>query len=473
MTSSKKAMQADPEHRYQTAQALQTDVQSVLQAKPESKVGTDPQSKPGGKTGRWIAVFVGVLGLIAAAVFYPSASPPAAPGSQAKEESGGDILVEDEKGAALPVTITAQNFGAGLDVSVELQNVKNVVSGFGFHLALKKDGTLFVWGNNKNVEISLPVGLTDVIAIGAGSYATHALAVRADGSVVAWGTNTQGQCDVPPGLTDVVAVSGGRMHSLALKKDGSVVTWGGRGFDFVSAPSGLSDIIAISAGGLFNVALKKDGSVVAWGLNRVGQTDVPEGARSGVISISAGSEHALALKSDGSVIAWGHNSLGQATVPTEAKSDVIAIASGTLHSLALKSDGSVIAWGGKDTSIPTPTDFRARAITAAGIQSLGIIQRAAPLVLQGSGSVKTLKIKNRGNEKLTTATPLLYGTDVSDFVLDTSSLSNQIDPNGSQNLSITFRPTTAGSKSAFLRIPSDDPDTPHYDIPLTGTASNP
>ena len=219
------------------------------------------------------------------------------------------------------------------------------------------------------------------------------------------------------------------------------------------------------------MALKKDGSVVARGFNS-GIDDVPENARSGVIAISAGPEHVLALKKDGSVIAWGSNEKGQTTVPDTARSGIVAISAGTFHSLALKSDGRVIVWG---NSGPPPTDFRARAISAGGYYSLAIVQRTKPVRFDsqpaGASSAKTFTIKNLGAGTLTTDQPSLYGTDVEEFALDTSGYSSSIAANGKCTVSVTFRPITAGAKSAVLRIPSNDPSTPNYDIPLIGNAT--
>jgi hypothetical protein len=78
--------------------------------------------------------------------------------------------------------------------------------------------------------------------------------LKCDGSVVAWGcggiTNT-GQCDVPIGLSGVVAIAAGSRHSLALKGDGTVVAWGcAGGLDFgqCNVPTDLSGATAIAGG---------------------------------------------------------------------------------------------------------------------------------------------------------------------------------------------------------------------------------
>jgi alpha-tubulin suppressor-like RCC1 family protein len=49
----------------------------------------------------------------------------------------------------------------------------------------------------------------------------HCLALRSDGRIAAWGVNSHGQLDVPDGLSNVVALAAGSAYSIALKQDGS------------------------------------------------------------------------------------------------------------------------------------------------------------------------------------------------------------------------------------------------------------
>jgi hypothetical protein len=88
-------------------------------------------------------------------------------------------------------------------------------------LVLKKDGTVFAWGQNLYGQATVPSGLSNVVAIACGSW--HCLALKRDGTVVAWGagigSNTNvdfKQNIVPAGLTNVVQISGGYVNSLAL-----------------------------------------------------------------------------------------------------------------------------------------------------------------------------------------------------------------------------------------------------------------
>ena len=109
-------------------------------------------------------------------------------------------------------------------------------------MALKADGTVVAWGFNDHGQTNVPLGLSNVVAVGTGDY--HSLAVKADGTVVAWGWNNYGQTNVPAGLTNVIAVTGGGDHSLALKADGTVVAWGYNSFGEATVPAGLSNVTA-------------------------------------------------------------------------------------------------------------------------------------------------------------------------------------------------------------------------------------
>jgi len=190
--------------------------------------------------------------------------------------------------------------------------------------------------------------LSGIVAVAAGS--DHSIALKGDGTVWVWGRNSSGQLGlgagtqavnpVPvavPGLSGVVAIAGGFYSTLALKDDGSVWAWGlydaGAIIDGTPSPVAVSGLpgaaVGISAGGTFvgasfvahAIALMADGTVWGWGDNSYGQlgdlttthrvTPVQVTGAAGVVSISAGGNHTLALKDDGSVIAWGYNFYGQ------------------------------------------------------------------------------------------------------------------------------------------------------------------
>jgi subtilase family serine protease len=112
------------------------------------------------------------------------------------------------------------------------------------------------WGNNDYHQTNVPSGLTNVVAIAAGQ--NHSLALKGDGTVVAWGDNRYyGQINVPSGLTNVVAIAGGGYHSLALKGNGTVVAWGDNDYHQINVPLGLTNVVAIAGGRMHSLALNK------------------------------------------------------------------------------------------------------------------------------------------------------------------------------------------------------------------------
>lgn len=220
-------------------------------------------------------------------------------------------------------------------------------------MALKKDGTVWTWGNNfygqlgngrsgdfTNTPAAVP-GLTHVTAIAAHTF--HALAVRQDGTVWAWGGNDNGQLGngtttaslVPipvPGLNDVKAVAAGWARSFALKRDGTVMAWGygnagalgdGTWSEFnrltPQAVPGLTDVVEISAG-THTLARRADGSVwgwgQTWGTNELGGRAM--GAVAGPITsygpfqgIAAGQQASALLSADGLLYMAGDNASGR------------------------------------------------------------------------------------------------------------------------------------------------------------------
>ncbi len=239
------------------------------------------------------------------------------------------------------ISAWGNNISGQATVPIGLTNVLAVAGGYAHSLALKKDGTIVAWGGNEMGQSSVPAGLSNVVAVAGGGF--HSLALKGDGTVVAWGINNLSQSSVPSGLSNVTAIAAGDSHSLALKSDGTVAVWGDTNFGQATIPPGLSNVVAVAVGVVHSLALKGDGTVVAWGFHNSVQATVPAGL-SNVVAIAAGGSHSLALKNDGTVAAWGDTNYAQTAIPP-GLSNVVAIAGGDGHSFALKADGTVVAWG--------------------------------------------------------------------------------------------------------------------------------
>ncbi|MBF0501889.1 MAG: hypothetical protein HQM09_17255 [Candidatus Riflebacteria bacterium] len=283
---------------------------------------------------------------------------------------------------------------------VVLAELAGLFAGGNVSFGIKKDGTLWGWGQNTYGDLGIgtvstvltPVQvslLTNIRSIAARNRVE--LAVRGDGSVWTWGNGNPLPAMIAALASGVVQASTSGYTHFVVKSDGSVWAWGSNfngQFGDGTTPAGgigspiriasLTGILAAAAGGDFGVFLRDDGTVVTSGLNTSGQLGIATSTSSawpvqvynlsGVVAIGAGSRTGYALKSDGTVWAWGDNGSGMlgdgtktsrnAPVQVSGLSGIKAIAISEFAGYALKSDGTVWQWGnifGSSDSVTTPT----------------------------------------------------------------------------------------------------------------------
>ncbi|WP_251508162.1 fibronectin type III domain-containing protein [Paenibacillus polysaccharolyticus] len=332
-----------------------------------------------------------------------------------------------------------------------LADVKQIVAGGSYTLALMNDGTVKAWGNNYYGQLGIgsatqqlsPVPVPDLSGVSqlvAGG--SHMLALMNDGTVKAWGNNNAGQLGIgnttrQPSPVPVQDLSGvrqlvaGSNHTLALMNDGTVKAWGNNVYgqlgigNTTQQPSpvsvqGLSGVKQLVAGSNHTLVLMNDGTVKAWGNNDYGQlgngnttqqpSPVSVQGLSGVKQLVAGSNHTLALMNDGTVKAWGSNNYGQlgngnttqqpSPVPVPDLRGVNQLVAGSSHTLSLMNDGTVKAWGnnvdgqlgiGSAKQQPSPVpipDLRGVSQLVAGGSHM--------LALMNDGTVKAWGSNNYG-----------------------------------------------------------------------------
>ena len=285
---------------------------------------------------------------------------------------------------------------AGLDAEVV-----QLAAGDTHTCALKKDGTLWCWGGNASGQLGdlsvaerhAPVQVTrmgnTVIAVSAGR--SHTCALKKDGTVWCWGDNINGQLGMTPsasvltpsqvaGLSGtVVQISSGPNHTCVTKKDRTAWCWGDNAtgqlgdqtLEARHTPVRVlldSGVSRIGTGAFHGCALDVKGSVWCWGQNAAGQlgngTDAPSGApvrvkfpqRTQLVSLGVGERFSCALTAVGAILCWGDNAFGQIGCGAPLKREIPTLVSGLssrpasifagfAHMCALLADGSVSCWG--------------------------------------------------------------------------------------------------------------------------------
>ncbi len=291
--------------------------------------------------------------------------------------------VRDTGGPPFPVAIS--------DYGEDLSDVVAFAAGVGQDVALRRDGTVVVWGDNAYGQRWVPAGLDEVVGIASGAW--HVVALRADGTAAQWGSNLYGEANWQVEPANLAAVTAGFFETVALRSDGTVTAWGP--VSATPVPPGLSNVVAVATDNQNALAVKADGRVEGWNLNQGGLSwrplFVPPEATN-VIEAAVGSGHFVALRADGTVVGWDLGESGVGMVP-EGLTEVTAIAAGHAHVLALRRNGAVVAWGAGTSLDPVnPPEYgqsmvppglsNVVAVAAGGFHSLALVGDGPPSIAQ-------------------------------------------------------------------------------------------
>jgi alpha-tubulin suppressor-like RCC1 family protein len=268
-------------------------------------------------------------------------------------------------------------------------------------LALRNNGTLWSWGDNRagrigdntTVDKCSPVSvvgaITDWCQVAGGD--NHSVALRDSGTLWAWGCNNCGvlgdgttvdkssPVSLIGGFTDWCKVSTGFRHTMAIKTNGTLWAWGdgslGRLGDGttvaksspVSVVGGFTDWCQISAGGAHSAAVRSNGTLWTWGYNPNGQlgdgTTVDKSSPVSVIGgftdwcqASSSTNHTAAVRTNGTLWTWGNNcsgKLGNNSVTSFSSpvsvlggfTDWCQVSAGVCNTSAVRTNGTLWSWG--------------------------------------------------------------------------------------------------------------------------------
>lgn len=280
-------------------------------------------------------------------------------------------------------------------------NWRQVAGGSSHTAAIKTDGTLWSWGqggdgslgDNTAISKSSPVQTvsagTNWQQLECGS--DHTIAIKTDGTLWLWGRNIYGELgtnDRTSRSSPVQTVSsgtnwkqvvGGNLFTAAIKTDGTLWMWGYNNYGQLgtndrthrSSPvqtvSGGTNWKLVSTGDYYTAAIKTDGSLWSWGRNTYSELGTnnttnrssPVQTVSGGTDwkqVSAGRRHTAAIKTDGTLWVWGDNNYGVLGTNNDiARSSPVQtvsggtnwklVSAGGYQTAAIKTDGTLWLWG--------------------------------------------------------------------------------------------------------------------------------
>jgi alpha-tubulin suppressor-like RCC1 family protein len=211
----------------------------------------------------------------------------------------------------------------------------------------------------ENAHVPVRVGTdNDWQAVDAGGY--YCVAIKKDGALWAWGDNRYGQMgqgtrnhELSPIRigkdNDWASVYAGVHHVMAVKQDGTVWAWGLNEYQTIPVAVKQRDVrepvpalvtgdwLVMSGAWRHTLGLKRDGTLWAWGLNNYGQFG------NGDTSDLGG----RVLKGDAHVGVYGEQFQNGSKMPVQVAggSDWVATCGQGHHSIGMKRDGSVWTWG--------------------------------------------------------------------------------------------------------------------------------
>lgn len=119
-----------------------------------------------------------------------------------------------------------------------------------------------------------------------------------------------------------------------------------------------------------------------------------------------------------------------------------------------------------DDDSPTAPISSGKAMISASTLAYGIVDLAF-----GDSYPMTVTLSNTGSGSLAISDIVLAGPDLGSFAVGGGSDVTTLAAGSTQDITVTFNPSSEGAKTAFLRIVSDDADQSTLDVSLSGTGA--
>ena len=119
-----------------------------------------------------------------------------------------------------------------------------------------------------------------------------------------------------------------------------------------------------------------------------------------------------------------------------------------------------------DDDSPTAPTSPGDAMISASTLSYGTVD-----LTFGDSYPMTVTLSNSGSGALTISNIVLAGPDLGSFAIVDGSDITTLAAGSTQDITVTFNPSSEGIKGAFLRVASDDPDQSTLDVALSGTGA--
>lgn len=230
---------------------------------------------------------------------------------------------------------------------------RSVSAGLDHILAITEDGKVKTWAPDRFDLNDIPEELkkrTDVKQVVAGHQ--FSVAVTYDGYMYIWGNTTYLGILNQDTIPDTVQ---GRIREVDVSVDNIIIITTSGSVAVIGQQNALvtnifpvTNIVDVAATDYSVAVLTDNGRVVIWGIDIYGLLTKPKDLTTNIVEISAGRKHFNALDANGNIYSWGDNKFGQLNTPRDIKIGKVKINklySNYFQNYAIDDNNNIMTWG--------------------------------------------------------------------------------------------------------------------------------